>query len=286
MSRREFLGTSAAVIGTGLHATCAGAPQPASAFGGFTVGVQSYCFRAFNRDQALKRIQDLGLNYVEFYQKHAPPDSTPEQIKAILNVCRDHAVTPIAFGVQRFTKDHDANKRLFDFGKALGVKHFSADPDPESFDSLDKLCDEYKISIAIHPHGPEGGNKRLHRWYSAEIIMDAVKNHHPLIGSCLDTGHLIRSAQPPFGKKLDPAAQVRVMGPRNFGMHLKDHDNEKRRDVIYGQGSLDVASVLRALKDVNFKGWISIEYEANEMNPSPDMAACLEVLRSAVKKVG
>jgi sugar phosphate isomerase/epimerase len=97
---------------------------------------------------------------------------------------------------------------------------------------------------------------------------------------------LIRSAQPPFGKKLDPAAQVRVMGPRNFGMHLKDHDNEKRRDVIYGQGSLDVASVLRALRDVNFKGWISIEYEANEMNPSPDMAACLEVLRSAVKKVG
>ena len=31
---------------------------------------------------------------------------------------------------------------------------FSADPDPDSFDSLDKLCDEYKIAIGIHPHGP------------------------------------------------------------------------------------------------------------------------------------
>ncbi len=32
---------------------------------------------------------------------------------------------------------------------------FSADPDPDSFDSLDKLCDKYKIAIGIHPHGPQ-----------------------------------------------------------------------------------------------------------------------------------
>ena len=58
--------------------------------------------------------------------------------------------------MQGFTKDHDANKKIFEFGKALGLKAFSADPDPDSFDSLDKLCEEYKIAIAIHPHGPQG----------------------------------------------------------------------------------------------------------------------------------
>ena len=36
------------------------------------------------------------------------------------------------------------------------MKHLSADPDFDSLDSLDKLCEEYKISIAIHPHGPSG----------------------------------------------------------------------------------------------------------------------------------
>ena len=76
------------------------------------------------------------------------------------------------------------------------------------------------------------------------------------------------------------------MGARNFGMHLKDHDNERKTDVIYGKGVLNVPLVLRALNDVKFKGWISIEYEANAKNPSPDMAACLEVLRKAVKEVG
>ena len=58
--------------------------------------------------------------------------------------------------MQGFTKDHDENKKIFEFGKALGLKAFSADPDPDSFDSLDKLCEEYKIAIAIHPHGPQG----------------------------------------------------------------------------------------------------------------------------------
>jgi sugar phosphate isomerase/epimerase len=284
-SRRQFLRAGAAgAFGLAVLPSLLSADDKKDdPFGGFTVGVQSYCFRNFDTEQALKRTQDLGLHFIEFYQKHAPSGATPEQIRALLNLCKQYDITPIAYGVQRFTAKHDDNKRLFDFGKALGIKTFSADPDPDSFDSLDKLCEEYKISIAIHPHGPVGGGK-LHRWWSAEEILKAVKDRHPLIGSCLDTGHLIRAAQ--LGQKLDPAQQVRVMGARNFGMHLKDHDNEKKTDVIYGKGALDVPAVLKALKEVNFKGWISIEYEANPDNPSPDMAACLEVLRQAVKQVG
>jgi sugar phosphate isomerase/epimerase len=282
VNRRQFVRTCAAIAGAGLTSslTLAEGKKP---FGDFIVGAQSYCFRNFDTEQALKRTQELGLNYIEFFQKHAPLNSSPEQIKAVLRMCSDYGVTPIAYGVQHFSKDADANKKIFEFGKALGIKHLSADPDPDSFDSLDKLCEEFKISIAIHPHGPAGGGK-LHRWYSAEVIMDAVKNHHPLIGTCLDTGHLIRSEQ--LGKKLDPAQQVRVMGARNFGLHLKDHDNEKKTDVIYGKGPLNVVEVLKALKEVAFKGYISIEYEANASNPNPDMAACLAILREAVQKVG
>ena len=282
LTRRGFLQAgAAATLGlTGLPAMLDAKDEKKDPYHGFTVGTQSYCFRNFNREQALKRTQELGLHYIEFFQKHAPLNSDEKQIKAILKMCKEYGVTPVAFGVQEFTKNHDNNKKVFDFAKALGIKYLSANPTPDSFDSLDKLCEQYKIAIAIHPHGPIGGGK-LHRWYSAEVIMKAVKDHHELIGSCLDTGHLIRAAQ--LGKKLDPADQVRVMGKRNFGMHLKDHDNKKHRDVVYGKGVLDVPAVLKALKEVKFKGWISIEYEANPENPSPDMKACLKVLQKAVK---
>jgi sugar phosphate isomerase/epimerase len=266
--------------------TLAGAAQDKrdATLGGFTVGVQSYTYRNFNREQALERIQKLGLHYVEFTRGHVRPDSTEAQIKAVQNLCREHRITPIAYGVERFTKDHAANRRLFEFARRLGIRYLSADPDPDSFDSLDRLVDEFKIAIAIHPHGPQG--TRLHRWYSAEVIMKAVRDHHRLIGTCLDTGHLIRAAQPPFNERLDPAAQVRIMGARNFGMHLKDHDNKRRTDVVFGRGSLDVVAVLRALREVKFTGYISIEYEANATNPSPDVEACLKVFRTAMQKLG
>jgi inosose dehydratase len=281
--RRSFLraGAATALGLAGLRTLPAAEDKPADDLGGFTLGAQSYTFRDFNTEQCLKQMKDLGLHYVEFFQKHAPQGSTPAQVKALLKLCQEYEVTPRAWGVQGFTKSHDDNRKYFEFGKALGIKMLSADPTPDSFDSLDKLCEEYQIAIGIHPHGPVGNG--LHRWYSAEVIMKAVKDHNPLIGSCLDTGHLIRAAQ--LGKKLDPAEQIRVMGPRNFGLHLKDHDNAKKTDVVVGRGALDVPGVLKALRDVKFKGMISIEYEAHANDPSPDVRECVAVFKESVKKL-
>lgn len=274
LDRRSFLAASA------LAASPLFADDSKDA--GFRLGAQSYTFREFDLEPALKRMQKLGLKYGEFYQKHCPLTDRPGPIKAFLKVCGDYGVTPWAWGVQGFTKNHDANKKVFDFGKALGLKMFSADPTPDSFDSLDKLCDEYKIAIGIHPHGPAG--RGLHRWYSAEVILAAVKDHHKLIGACLDTGHLIRAAQ--LGKNLDPAAQVKVMGDRNFGLHLKDHDNKAKHDVVIGKGALDVPKLIAALREVKFAGMISIEYEHNAKEPTEDVAACIKVFNDAAKKKG
>ena len=283
LSRRSFLKSTALAAG-GLLAARAAA-EPAGDLGaGITLGVQSYTFRNFDLDPALKRINELGIKAAEFYSKHIPPTSPPDKLKGILALCKEYDVAPVGFGVSAFTKDHDANKKLFEFGAACGLKYLSADPTPDAFESLDKLCEEFKIAIAIHPHGPAG--KGLHRWYSAEVILKAVKDHHKLIGTCLDTGHLIRAAQ--LGEKLDPVQQVKLMGDRNFAMHLKDHDNKKKEDVVFGapEGALDVAGVLKALRGVGFKGMIAIEYEANPADPSPDMKKCTAFVRDTAAKLG
>ncbi|MFO0821599.1 MAG: sugar phosphate isomerase/epimerase [Gemmataceae bacterium] len=222
--RRSFLSSSAAAAGLLAipQATIAKQTSPIS------LGVQSYTFRNFDLEPALKRMKELGIKHAEFYSKHLPPDASPEKLKGILSLCKEYEVTPVGFGVSSFSKNHDANKKIFDFGKAVGLKYLSASPSADAFDSLDKLCEEYKIAIAIHPHGPAG--KGRDKWWSAEIILKAVKDHNKLIGACLDTGHLLRMAQ--LGEKLDPAEQVKIMGDRNFGMHLKDHDNKRKTDVV------------------------------------------------------
>lgn len=283
ISRRSFLQASGVAAAGLLAPSTLHAAEDGDLGAGISLGVQSYTFRNFDLEPALKRIKELGIKHAEFYSKHIPPDSSPEKLKGILALCKEYEVAPVGFGVSGFSKNHDANKKLFDFGAACGLKYLSASPSMDAFDSLDKLVDEYKIAIAIHPHGPSG--KGRDAWWSAEIILKAVKDHHKLIGSCLDTGHLIRMAQ--LGEKLDPAEQVRVMGDRNFGMHLKDHDNKRKEDVVFGDsaGVLDVAAVLKALRDVKFKGAISIEYEANPSDPSPDMRKCVAYTREVAKKL-
>jgi sugar phosphate isomerase/epimerase len=302
LSRRQFLGTSAALAaGAVAFAQTPPAAQPAAQpatsgqrpaqpaandpFGGFTVAIQSYTFRNFNLEQALTRIQDLGVRHVELFRGHLATTSTDAQIDAAKNLMREKNITPVAFGVENFTNNDANNRRLFEFARKLGIRNLTADPNPDSFDSLDRLCEEFDINIAIHPHGPQG--TRLHRWYSAEVIMDAVRNHNRRIGTCLDTGHLIRSAKAPFNRNLDPAQQIRAMGARNFGLHLKDHNNMRDTDVVFGRdgGVLDVVAVLRALREVNFRGYISIEYEANPANPTPDVRACLDVFRDSVRRL-
>jgi inosose dehydratase len=280
ISRRAFLQTAAAAP---VLAAVGRAADP-DQIGGYPLGVQSYTFRKFDLEQALKRMRDAGLTAVELFRGHLPTNASPDKIAAAKKLAADYGVTPVAFGVERFSSNHDNNKKTFEFAAALGVKFLSADPDPDSFDSLDKLVAEYNVAVAIHPHGPSGG--KMHRWDSAETILKAVKDHDPRIGTCIDTGHLIRSAQ--LGRDFDPVQQVRVMGARNHGLHLKDHDNRRKTDVPFGDpaGSLDVAGVLKALKDVGFKGYISIEYEANPDEPTADLKKCVAYFRETVKKLG
>ena len=285
VSRRTFLrvGTAAATSGL-LTAYFGRAGEEKTDFAGFKVGIQSYCFRdkSFGVDKAIQLTRDLGLGWIEFYNGHVPVSSTPSAVAAVMRFCKKTGVTPDACGVHGFSEDHAKNRRVFELAKNLGVKVITADPRPESFNSLDRLVAEYQIRIGIHPHGPQK-NGQLHQWYSAEVIMKAIKDHHSWIGSCLDTGHLIRAAQ--MRHKLDPVEEIKIMGSRNYAIHLKDNDNARDVNVVLGRGVLDVKAVLQALRDVHFQGPISIEYEANPSNPVPDIRECIKVLREAAKSV-
>src|SRR5262249_31265338 len=153
LSRRGFLQAGAAALSFAalpglLHA--ADKNDSGDGLGGFTLGVQSYTFREFDLEPALKRTKDLGLHYIELFQKHCPMNASKDAVDAILKLCKDYDVTPIAFGVEGFKNNLDENRKKFEFGKMLGIRTFSADPDPDAFDSLDKCCEEFKISIAIH----------------------------------------------------------------------------------------------------------------------------------------
>ncbi len=154
-SRRKFLGTAAgaaAAMGAGrwLRADDK-ATQP---YGGFNMGLQSYTLRSFDVDRALAEINKLGLHSVELFNAHFSVDSSDADIAAMKSKTQALGIQMLGHGVNPFTSDHEANRRWFAFAKKAGIKNLSADPHEDAFDSLDKLCEEYQIRIAIHNHGP------------------------------------------------------------------------------------------------------------------------------------
>ena len=277
-SRRQFLGKSA--LGAGAAMTVASLPATALAqdedrFGGWPVGIQSYSLRKYDTAQAIRHMQGLGLHFVEFYGKHVPLNSTEEQLADLQKLLKAADVTMSAHGVNKFTKDHDKNREVFEFSKRAGLKTITANPEPDSFDSLDKLVAEYDIRVAIHNHGPDALYDKI------DDVINAVKDHDERIGACVDTGHFIRS-------KEDPIEAIRRIGSRVYGVHIKDEDKREKKahGVVIGKGFLDVAELFKALKEINFPtdGAISLEYESNPDNPIDDIQQCVNVAVEAIAK--
>ena len=282
LSRRRFLALSSAAA---AGATFLDAPSVLNAAGllhaddpyqGWPIGVQSYSLRNFDLHEAVRHIQGMGLHYVEFYSKHLAPNATDETIAETKKLLASADITLNAHGVNGFSSDHDANRKVFEFAKKAGIKNITANPNPDSFDSLDKLVAEFDIRVCIHNHGPGA------LFDKSDDTLNAVKGHDKRIGACVDTGHYIRSGE-------NPVEVIRKLSDRVFALHIKDdtHKGDKgSHNVVIGQANLDVVGVFKALKDINFPadGSISLEYEANPENPIEDMKQCLVVARDAIAK--
>ena len=281
LSRRRFLALSAAAA---AGATFFDVPRVLSAaglnvaddpWGGFPLGVQSYSLRNFNTVEAVRHIQGMGLHYAELYSKHLDTKASDDQIKETLKLLEDAGIKLAGHGVHGFTKDHEANKKLFEFARKAGVKVITANPEKDAFDSLDKLVAEYDIKIAIHNHGPG------QLYDSIDSVVQAVKGRHKWVGACVDCGHFLRSGE-------DPVKAVRTLGPRVFGAHIKDDVElgKASKNVVLGKGKLDVVGLFQALREIKFPadGSLALEYEANPDNPIADMKACLAVAKEAIAK--
>ena len=272
-TRRSFLKTA----GASLTAVATGAFGPratvaAETYGGLRMGIQSYSLRHFPFDEAMDKVAELGLHYVELYPGHLDHNQVTEAARSeAIKRMEGLGIVPDAYGVVGFDEDEAAARKIFDFAKRLGLRSISADPTPASFDMLDKLVDEYQIPIAIHNHGPH------HRWGKPEAILEAVKDHHKLIGLCADTGHFLRA-------DVDPVKAVKLLRGRVYGLHVKDFISENE-EVIAGDGKLDLKALIAEVRTQNFVGACSIEFELSPEDPMAGIRAGLANVREAVSSL-
>lgn len=276
LSRRGFVGTlagTAGVLALGRTSACFAVEN--GDFGPFRIGMQSYTLREFPLAKALDTMESLGIETVEFFDAHYPSASNDAAISTMNEQLGRHKLKVLSHGVHAFTKDHEANKRLFDFARRAGIRNLTADPTEDAFDSLDKLVAEYNIRIAIHNHGPGA------RYDKITSVLTAIKDRHPNIGACADLGHYIRSGE-------DPVRAIQLFEGRLFGIHLKDFDAPRgdAKGCLLGTGVLDLVGTFKALKKVNFPNdaCLAVEYEENPADPTEDLRQSLVAAKAAVQK--
>lgn len=276
-TRRSVLAGLAAGAGLGLMGLNPLAKlmaQEAKA-AGLKLGIQIYSLRGFPVDVALDHTKNLGFEEVEFFSGMFPLTASDEEIQKMVQKVKGLGLRISAHGVNGFSKDAEANRKVFEFAKKAGIKNISAAPTPDSMDSLNDLVKEYDIRIAIHNHGPSD------RFNKVVDVLRAIEGRDPRIGACADLGHFIRS-----GEK--PVDVIRALAGRLYGVHLKDFAEmkESTRGVILGQGHLDCAAVFDAMIQAKFPadGALSLEYEENPKDPIEDIRQCVATAKTAMTK--
>jgi len=238
------------------------------------LGIATYTFRNFTRDKMIGFLKELQISQINAkdVKDHLPTD--PQQEEAAIKDYADAGIKLHAAGAIYFRKNEDDDIRSkFEYCKRAGIGVIVAgDPTPETLPRVEKFVKEYDIRIAIHNHGPEDPV-----WPSPLNILKLVKNYDPRIGCCIDVGHTVRAGT-------DVVEAIHAAGPRLFNMHIKDLADLTAKDsqVAVGRGKMPIREIFAALAQINYKGFVDLEYEIKADDPFPGALESMSYMRGVL----
>jgi len=250
---------------------------------GFKLAVHAYTFQKFSTWEAIDKTASLGLKYLSLsgsvsldgkakVRTHLISDPDAAEI---LKRTKAAGLTLVNIGVVQLPKDEKESRKVYEFAKKMGIDTLVAEPEPDALDTVEKLCKEYNIKVAIHNH------PKPSRYWNPDTVLEAVKGRTPLMGACGDTGHWIRSG-------LDPLECIKKLDGRVIALHFKDLNEQapKAHDVPWGTGVGKSKDLMAELKRQNFKGAFCVEYEHNWENSLPEIAECVKFFNKTCAELG
>jgi sugar phosphate isomerase/epimerase len=282
MNRRNFLYSSAALaapFAAGMESAQAQTASSSSSPEDIKLGVATYSLREFQRDLCIKQVKSLGVQYVDVKEFHLPQTDPVPQLEAGRKAFDKAGLKVIGGGNISLTEPDEAGLRKhFDYAKAVGFPMMICAPRHENLAAIEKLAIEYNMKMAIHNHGPEDAH-----FPTPASVLDAIKNMDARMGLCMDIGHTCRAGA-------DPVEWIDKAGPRLFEMHSKDLKDTKwskgQSASLYqcpvGDGIIPYPTIFRHLKQIGYKGVVSLEYEIDGDDPIPGMQKSFSYMRGVL----
>ena len=242
---------------------------------GWQLAIHSYTFQKFSIFDAIDKSAALGVKYMSV-SGSAILDGTNRVTTVTLSDDQRAAIDEwlrkrgfgnfVNIGVVQLPADEAKSRKVFEFAKKWGINVLVAEPATNALDTVEKLCKEYNIKVAIHDH-PKGHSI----YWNPESVLAAIKGRTPLMGACADVGHWMRSG-------LDPVECLKKLDGHIICLHFKDLNQmgPKAHDVPWGTGIGKSKELMAELKRQHFHGAFCVEYEYHWENSSPEIAQCVK----------
>ena len=251
---------------------------------GWKLSMQSYTLHRFTAVEALEKTQQLGLHYIEIYpgQKmggdfgealfgYTLSEEDQERLKSL---AASKEIKIVSSGV--WTAKREEWQQVFSFAENMELEFITAEPALDDWDVVENLAKQHQIKVAVHNHPSESS------YWKPEILLQAIENRSDLLGSSADVGHYKRMG-------LDPLSCIQQLEGKIISLHFKDiaptEGEETLEDVVWGRGVLQVDEMLKELKRQKFRGYFTIEYEANWENNLPEIKESINYFNEVVEEL-
>lgn len=230
---------------------------------GWRLAVQAWTFRDRSAFATVDTARALGIKYLELYpgqvldaarpKVKVGPSMPADALAELKAKVADAGLRVTNFGVVDIQKDEGEARKVFAFGKALGVETLSCEPSLDAWDTVEKLCEEYELNAACHDH------PKPSTYWNPDTVLEHVKGRSQRLGACADTGHWARSG-------LSAVDCLKKLEGRIISLHFKDIAPADRSgiDQPWGTGKNHARHMLEELHRQRFRGVVSIEYETGE----------------------
>lgn len=238
------------------------------------IGLASYTLRKYSVDQLIAICKRLNIKEVALKNFHLSLDASDSEILTTISKLKRAGLNIYGGGVI-YMKNEAEVKNAFRYAKAAGMKMIIGVPNHELLPLVEKYVKENDIKLAIHNHGP--GDEV---YPTPASVYDKIVNLDKRIGLCIDIGHVVRLG-------MNPIEAIKKYGHRMYDMHLKDVDGTvaKSESIQIGRGVIDMPKLMKTLKDVNYQGVMSIEYEKDADNAEGGLAESVGYVRGILDMI-